>query len=388
MLNHFLLDPKITFLNFGSFGACPKVVFEDYQKWQLELEREPVQFITKRGLTYLQKSREALGKFIGCAADDVVFVTNPSYAMNIVARNLPLEAGDEVLSTNMEYGACDRIFKYYTKEKGAFYRQQAITLPLTSKEKFLEDFFAGWNEKTKVVFIGQVTSATALILPVKEVVAEAKKRGAMTIVDGAHVAGQLDLDLQTLGADIYTGACHKWMLTPKGCSFLYVKPSLQKLMDPLVVSWGYESANPSHSQFLDYHQMQGTRDFSAFLTVPAAIEFMKEHDWKNVSQACRKVVLDNAPRFCELMNTLPLCPLTEEFVPQMFSIPVLSDDAVALQTSLYEDYHIEIPVARLGDRLFVRYSINAYNSVRDLDKLYAAMKAIMAKHPHLLKKFD
>src|SRR5579863_1475126 len=165
----FLLNPNITYLNFGSFGACPRPVFEEYQKFQLELETEPVQFIAVKGLEYLKKSRQALAEYVNCHADDLVYVTNPSYAINIVAKNFMLNAGDEILSTNLEYGALDRTWKYYCKKAGANYVQQHIELPLVSKEKFIEDFFKGLSNKTKAIFISHITSTTALIFPVKEI---------------------------------------------------------------------------------------------------------------------------------------------------------------------------------------------------------------------------
>jgi len=373
----FLLNPEITFLNFGSFGSCPKPVFEDYQKWQMELEHGPVQFITVNGLKYLKQSREALAEYIHCDSDDVVFVPNPSYALNIIAKSLKLEAGDEILSTDLEYGALDRTWNYYTTKAGSKYVRQHIELPIVSKEKIIEDFFKGLSPKTKIIFISQITSSTALILPVKEICAIAKQKGLLTIVDGAHVPGHIDLDLRTLDADIYTGACHKWMLTPKGCSFLYVKKELQNLFDPLVVSWGYESAFPSPSQFLDYHQMQGTRDYSAFLTVPKAIAFLRENNWDQVSASCRELVQKNALRFCELVGAKPLCPVSDEFLGQMFSIPIKPLSAERLQRYLYQTYNVEIPVMRHGNATYLRYSINAFNSQKDLDRLYMAMKEII-----------
>src|SRR4051812_4042662 len=304
--SQFLLKPEITYLNFGSFGACPRPIFEDYQKWQLELETEPVQFIAVNAVNYLRQSREALAEYIHCNADDLVYVPNPSYAMNIVANGLQLKTGDEVLSTNLEYGALDKTWNYYCKKAGAVYVQQHIELPLTSKEKIISDFFKGLTLKTKAIFIGQITSATGLIFPVKEICDIAKEKGLFTIVDGAHVPGHIPLDLSELKADVYTGACHKWMCTPKGCSFLYVKKEFQNLFDPLVISWGYDSAMPSGSQFLDYHQLQGTRDLSAFLTVPKAIAFLKENNWPQVAAACRKLAHDNYARFCKLLGTQPL----------------------------------------------------------------------------------
>ena len=375
--SQFLLRPDITFLNFGSFGACPKPVFEEYQRLQLELEREPVQFIAFNGPGNLQRSREAIAQYVHCNANDLVYVTNPSYAVNIVAKNFALHAGDEILSTNIEYGACDRTWNYYCKKAGAKYVRQQIQLPLVSKEKFIEDFFKGVSSKTKAIFISHITSSTALILPVKEIIDIAKEKGLFTIVDGAHAPGQIALNLTELNADVYTGACHKWMCAPKGCSFLYVKKELQHLFDPLVVSWGYESAVPSSSQFIDYHQMQGTRDLSAFLSVPALIKFLNENNWKEVAADCRKLAHSNYLRFCNLLNTEPLCPVSDEFLGQMCSTPIKTNEPERLQRLLYEKYKIEIPVMRQDDKIFLRYSINAFNEQQDLDTLYNALTEIM-----------
>lgn len=369
----FLLDPSVIFLNFGSFGACPKPIFDDYQKWQLELEKEPVQFITANGLRYLQTSREALGGYVNAHPDDLVYFPNPSHAVNAVAKNLALQPGDEVLSTNLEYGACDRTWRFYCAQAGARYVRQDITLPLLSKEQFVDDFFKGLSAKTKLVFISHITSTTGLILPVKEICARARELGIMSMVDGAHAPGQIPLDLQDVGADFYTGACHKWMMTAKGSSFLYAQKAVQHFLNPLVVSWGYESVSPSHSQFIDYHQGQGTRDFSAFLTITKAIAFMKEHNWDLVSQQCRLLVKENAARFFDLLQSQALAPLHDEFIGQMLSIPIKTTEPEKLQVHLFQKYNIEIPVMRHDDWVFIRYSINGFNSQSDLDALYNAL---------------
>jgi isopenicillin-N epimerase len=382
--SQFLIDPNITFLNFGSFGASPKPVFDNYQQWQRELEFNPVQFITVNGLKYLQQSREALGKYIGCHADDVVMVTNPSYAVNIIAKSINLQPSDEVLSTNLGYGACDRTWKYYCNKAGAKYVQQKINLPIDSKESFLKDFFAGVNEKTKLIFVDHITSATGLILPVQEICDYANENGILIFIDGAHAPGQIDVNLQTLNADIYTGACHKWMMTAKGSSFLYVKKSLQHFIDPLVVSWGYNAIYPSHSQFLDYHEMQGTKDFSAFLTIPAAINFMKENNWEARRVACNEMVMGNAKRFCQLLNTQSVSPITKEFIGQMFSIPINSNDPLALKELLFNKYKIEVPVMPHNNKLYIRYSIQAFNTQNDLDVLYLALQEILTQKQSLL----
>lgn len=377
--SQFLQRPDITYLNFGSFGACPRPIFEEYQKFQLELETEPVQFITLTGLAHLKKSREALAQYINCSPDDLVFTTNPSYAINIIAKSLSLQNGDELLSTNLEYGALDRTWNYYCRKAGAKYVRQPISLPLVSKEIFIENFFRGLTNKTKAIFIGQITSATALIFPVKEICEIAKQKGLLTIVDGAHVPGHIPLNLAELKADVYTGACHKWMCAPKGCSFLYVKKEIQHLFDPLVISWGYESVHPSPSQFQDYHQAQGTRDFSAFLTIPKTLQFLQENDWPKQAAACRELAHKNYQRFCDLLGSKPLCPVTDEFLGQMCSVPVKTAQPEKLKQILYEKCRIEIPVMSQGDRVFIRYSIQVFNSQQDLDHLYHALEEIIAQ---------
>lgn len=375
--SQFLLRDDVTFLNFGSFGACPKPVFERYQQYQLELEQEPVQFITRTGYHYLKNSREALAAYINCPADDVVYVTNPSYAVNIIAKSFNLQKDDEILTTNLEYGACDRTWNYYCKKVGAKYIRQPITLPIQSKEDLINEFFKGLTSKTKLVFISHLTSSTGLRMPVEEICAIAKQKGILTFVDGAHAPGQLPLNLQTLQADIYTGACHKWMMTPKGSSFLYVKNEHQHLFDPLIVSWGYQSTAPSQSQFLDYHQMQGTRDFSAFLCIPNAIEFMQQNNWSAVSKTCKEMVQQNAPRFCKLLNATPIAPVTNDFIGQLYSIPIKTIKPIELHNYLFEKYKIQIPVMPHGNNVYLRYSINAFNEQKDLDVLYSAVGDII-----------
>lgn len=373
----FLLNPEITFLNFGSFGATVKPVFEAYQDFQLQLEQEPVRFITVKGLQYLKNSREALANYIGCDALDVVYVTNPSYAVNIIAKSFNLKQGDEVLTTNLEYGACDKTWQYYCDKYGATYKKHTIHFPLTTTEELVEDFFKSVTPKTKLIFVSHLTSSTGLRLPVEVICRKAKELGILTFIDGAHAPGQLPLNLETLDADIYTGACHKWMMTPKGSSFLYVRKSLQHLFDPLVISWGYKAMFPSESQFLDYHQGQGTRDFSAFLTIPQAINYMQQNNWPSVAKVCRNLVKENAPRFCTLLKAQPLAPLTDEFIGQLYSIQINTSEPEKLKAYLYSQYKIEIPVMRHGNDVFIRYSINAFNTQQDLDILYSALQQII-----------
>ncbi len=372
----FLLSPDLTYLNHGSFGACPKPIFNEYQKWQMELELSPVQFMTEKAPVLLKHAREKLATYIGCSFNDLVYTTNPSYAINIIAKSINLKAGDEVLTTDLEYGAMDRTWKYYCGKKGAKYIRQKIHLPILSKDQIIEDFFKGYSSKTKVVFISHITSTTALILPVKEICDKAKELGLMTIVDGAHVPGHIPLNINDLNSDIYTGACHKWMLAPKGSSFLYVRKSIQNLFDPLTISWGYESVDPSDSRFIDYHQYQGTRDISAFLTVPKAIDFLDKNKWNEVSRDCKKLILENYERLSVLLNTHPICPVNNEFLGQMCSVPIRSKNDLKLKEQIFNQYKIEIPLMKSDDQLFIRLSIQSYNNQDDIEYLMDVLNKI------------
>jgi isopenicillin-N epimerase len=377
MKAQFLLDNNITFLNHGSFGACPKPIFEEYQRFQLELETEPVHFIQKKLPIYLKEAKKPLAEFIGCNVNDFFFTPNPTFAINTVMRSLNLHAGDEILTTNHEYGAMDRTWNFYCKKSGAKYVRQEIALPIVSKEQIIEEFWKGYNSNTKVIFLNQISSSTALIFPVKEICVKAQELGLITIIDGAHVPGHIDLNIQDLNPDFYTGTLHKWMLAPKGSSFLYVKREFQADIDPLVVSWGYESLMPSESQFLDYHEYQGTQDASQYLCTPKVILFLEENNWKEKSKACRKLVIDNYQRFCDLVGTNPICPISEEFLGQMASIPVRTEKPMELKELLYSKYKIQIPIMPLNGNVYMRYSINVYNSQEDLEVLHRAITDII-----------
>ncbi|MBD3639010.1 MAG: aminotransferase class V-fold PLP-dependent enzyme [Crocinitomicaceae bacterium] len=377
MKDKFLLRPDINYLNHGSFGACPIPVFEEYQRFQRMLETEPLQFMTKTGVEYLDQSKQALADYINCEKEDLIYVTNPSTAMNIVIKNLHLKQGDEVLTTNHEYGAMDRTWRYYCQKSGAKYVQQKISTPLESREQFLEEFWSGLTDKTKVVFLSHITSPTALIFPVDEVCKRAKELGLITIVDGAHAPGHIPLDLNILDVDFYTGACHKWMCSPKGSSFLYADKSVQDMLDPLIISWGYESDNPSESQFQDYHQYQGTRDFSAFLTTPACIKFFKENNWEEEKAKCRAQLKHFYPLVAKELNSTTICQLTDEFLGQICSIPVKTTRPVELKELLYNKYKIEIPVFNnVGPVIYLRISFQPYSSEVDYIDLITALRDI------------
>lgn len=371
----FLLHPDVVFLNHGSFGACPRPVFEAYQNWQLELERQPVEFLGRRFNDLMRQAREALGAFVGADADDLVYVTNATVGLNSVARSLPLEPGDEVLSTDHEYGALDRAWKFICGKRGARYIRQPVPLPIESAEQVVEAIWAGVTPRTRVLFISHITSSTAIIFPVAELVRRARNAGIMSVVDGAHTPGQVPLNLRGLGADWYVANLHKWLNAPKGAAFLYARHEMQHLLEPLVVSWGWQSDTPGPSRFIDEQEWQGTRDIAAYLTVPEAIRFMQEHDWPRVQQQCHELLRYARQRISALTGLASITPDSPEWFAQMASFPLPACNAEILKQRLYDEFRVEVPIVTWNGRQFVRVSIQGYNTQANVDALAAALEA-------------
>jgi len=399
----YLLDPDIHFLNHGSFGACPRPVFEIYQRWQAELERQPVEFLGRRAAELLAASRAALAAYLGAAADDVVYFPNPTTAINMVARSvarlacarsgasiakhsapeaakspLRLRPSDEILTTDHEYGAMDRTWHYVCDQIGARYVQRPIPLPVTTHANFVEHFWAGVTERTRIIFISHITSPTALTFPVAEICRRARSAGILTIIDGAHAPGQVPLNLAELGADIYTGACHKWLCAPKGAAFLYARQEVQPWLEPLVVSWGWEAEKPGPSLFVDWHEWQGTRDLAAYLTVPAAIRFLAEHDWDAVRRRCHALATESRRRIDALTGLPPICPDgLDTWFSQLIAARLPECDLDALKARLYDEHRIEAPLIRWNGQAFIRVSFQAYNEADDADALVRALARLL-----------
>lgn len=372
----FLLDRSITFLNHGSFGATPKPVFDEYQRWQRELEHQPVEFLGRRFAGLMRTAREALADYLGTSAGNLIFAQNVTIALNVVARSLDLGAGDEVLSTHHEYGAMDRTWRFLSKERGFMYINQVVDI--SSPDAFVDSFWQGVTSNTKVIFLSHITSPTATIFPIEKLIQRARAQGILTIIDGAHAPGQIPLHLDALGADFYGGNLHKWLCAPKGAGFLYARPEVQHLLKPLVVSWGYEAEAPGDSQFIDYNEWWGTRDISAFLAVPKAIQFQQDQNWAEVRAACHRLAVETWQRIHDLTGETPLHSDPEPWFAQMAVATLPADsDLVALKSRLYDEHRIEIPLIAWNEKKLIRLSVQGYNSRRDMDKLLSALNTLL-----------
>lgn len=381
----FLFDPKLHFLNHGSFGACPLEVMQHYQRWQLELERNPVEFLGRRSAELLAQSRSVLARALGARPEDLVYLANATVGVNTVARSIALRPGDEVLASDHEYGACNNAWNLVCQRSGAHYRQVAIPLPFEAAD-FTRRIWAAVTPRTRVIFLSHITSSTALIFPLAELCQRARQAGILTLIDGAHVPGHIELNLDALGADFYTGNCHKWLCAPKGSAFLHVRPQHHAMLDASVVSWGYSATGPEPTEFDAYTgtsllerrlQWQGTRDLAAFLSVPAAIEFQARHDWEHVRRDCHALAAQTLHDISAITGLAPVCQDSD--FGQMVVIPVPAMDPQALKQTLFERYRIEIPVTAHQGQLFIRLSVQGYNSTSDIDALVAAVRDIYTR---------
>lgn len=346
----FLLDPDVVYLNHGSFGACPRPVFETYQRLQRELEHQPVEFLgrERRLPELLDPARLRLAAYVGSPPSDLVFATNASAALNTAIRSLELGPGDEVLLGDAEYGGLDILWDWVAKRSGATLRRVPF-----------DDLVPG--PKTRVVFCSHVEWTTGRINDVAAVCAAAREAGAVSIVDGAHAPGQIDVDVLATGADVYAGNCHKWLCGPKGSAFLYARPEIQPQLDPPVVSWDYAADAP----FAERHRWQGTRDPAAYLAVPAAIDFQASHDWPAVRDRCHALLES-------FRDASGLEPLTDRFA-QMAGFRLPAEDGAAFKHELYERHRIEVPVLDVNGSWVLRVSVQAYNDEADLDALTTAV---------------
>lgn len=376
----FLLDPEVIFLNHGSFGATPRPVFKIYQEWQRRLEQQPVQFLGREFADKLLTARDCLGTYFNSRAADLVFIPNATYGVNVIARSLQLQPGDEILTTDHEYGACDKVWTYICQQRDARYIRQPINVPFESETLVAEQLLNAITPRTRLIFLSHITSPTALRFPVEIICQVARQAGILSLIDGAHAPGQIPLDLPAIGADFYTGNCHKWMMSPKGAAFLYAHPEVQNLVKPLVISWGWEADAQfsTGSVFIDHHQWTGTHDPAAALSVPAAINFQTTYHWDEVRAQCHALLESAVTRISELTGLAPLAVSGHRFYTQMASLPLPPlDDVHTFQSRLYKDYKIEIPCLEWNGQPLLRISLQGYNQPTDIDRLVEALTTML-----------
>jgi len=375
----FLIDPGVTFLNHGSFGACPRPVLAAQRRWQTRMERQPVAFLDPgRGLTgRMRAAMAALAAEVGAAPGNIAAQVNATQALAVVARSLRLAPGDEIVTTDHEYAAMEKLWAEVARKAGARVVVARVPLPLAEAAAFTAAVAGAFTARTRVLFLSHVTSPTALVFPLEGVIAAARARGILSVIDGAHGPGLVPLELDALGADFYAGNGHKWLLAPKGTGFLHARPERQAMVEPAAIShgWTAEGASPGpfgNPAFVDALEFQGTRDPSAFLAIPAAIAFRARHGWPAVMARCRDLAQDFAARMGRRTGLPPLSAPAFS-APQMVAVPLPPCDTGRLKRALLERHGIEVPCHDWGGRALVRASVQAYNGAGDLDRLETAL---------------
>ena len=387
------LDPEITFLNHGSFGACPLAILELQQELRRRMEREPVRFFTREMPRMLDASRGALAELVGADPSDLVLVRNATSGVNSVLRSLRFEPGDELLLTDHEYNACRCAAELVAAQTGARVVTAQVPVPVEASEQIVEAILAHATGRTRLALVDHVTSPTAVIFPIGRIVAELDARGVDTLVDGAHGPGMLPLDLRSLGAAYYTGNCHKWLCAPKGAGFLHVRRDRQEGLHPAVVSHGYNLARPGRSRLHDEFDWTGTDDPTPWLCVGHAIRFLEdlvEGDLPALMAQNHQLAVHARRVLCAELDGSPLCPeamlgamaavrLPDETGPVEMDTGTSPTPSHPLQSELLARFAIEVPVYHwpAPPRRLVRISAQAYNGPAQYERLAVALRALL-----------
>ena len=390
--NFWPLDPRLTFLNHGSFGSCPMPVREFQREIQDRIECQPVQFFVRDLEGLLDAAREALAKFLGASPDNLVFVPNATAGINTVLRSLQFKPGDELLVTNHEYNACRNALDFVARRSRAKVVVAEIPFPIRSPRQATDAVLEKISARTRLVLLDHVTSQTGLVLPIAGIIARLNSLGIDTLIDGAHAPGMIPLNLRTLAATYYTGNCHKWICAPKGAGFLHVHPDRQKLVRPLSISHGANSKRSDRSRFLIEFGWTGTWDPSALLSVPKALKTIGSllpGGWPALMRRNRQMALAARRPICKALQIPSPCP--DEMIGSLASFPLPDSTSVKVPASpLYSDplqdrirkrFNIEVPIIPwpFPPKRLLRISAHLYNETEQYLALANGIQTLLRK---------
>lgn len=383
------LDPKIAFLNHGSFGACPLPVLEEQSRLRRLMEAEPVRFLDRELEGRLDEARAALARFVGADPEDLAFVPNATAGVNTVLRSLRFEPGDEILATDMEYNACRNAADFAVG--GVRVKVARVPFPAASPEAAAKAVLACVTGRTRLALLSHITSPTGIILPIEPLVRELQGRGIDVLVDGAHAPGQIPLDIKRLDAAYYTGNCHKWLCAPKGAAFLHVRRDRQERIRPLVISHGANSKRTDRSRFRLEADWTGTSDPTPCLCVPAAIRFMESAvpgGWPEVMRRNHALAVEARGILTEALGVPAPCPegmlgamAALTLPPELAGPPAPPKGLDPFQERLFSEYRIEVPVFPwpTPDKKLLRVSAQLYNRREQYLDLASALRAAARK---------
>jgi isopenicillin-N epimerase len=377
---HWLLDPTITYLNHGSFGATPRVVLERQNEFRAQMEREPARFFVRELEPLLDDARRTLAAFLNADQSGLAFVPNATAGVNAVLRSLDLDKLDELLVTTQEYNASRNTLDYVAGISGAKIVVAELPFPIDSPETVIARVLEKVTDRTRLLLIDHVVSQTALILPIERLVKELAARGIDTLIDGAHAPGFLPLDLREIGAAYYTGNLHKWVCAPKGAGFLYVRENRRRTIHPIAISHGANATRTDRSRFHLEFDWTGTFDPSPWLCVPASLAFMESHGgWLEVMRRNRALALNARDLLCHTLGIRP--PAPDSMLGAMAAIPLPDGDQDALQDALLFEHGIEVPIMPWPHppKRLLRISAQLYNELADYEKLAAGIPSALSR---------
>lgn len=370
----FLIDPGLTFLNHGSFGAVPRVVLEEQTMWRKRIEADPIEIIARQASGLIDDAKREIGKWLGMNAADFGLVTNATEGVNCVLRSLEFSAGDELLTTNHVYNAIRQAMKFIARKSGADYKEIDIPIPVGSAADIEEAILRAISSRTKLLVIDHVTSPTALVFPVRKILATCADRGVDVLIDGAHAPGMLRLNVGELAPAYYSGNLHKWGCAPKGCAFLWVRPDKQSGIHPLVVSHFLDQGMAKEFAW------QGTRDFSAWFSIPRAIQYMAKIGWEAVMTHNHAMAVWANQFLCARWDVRSISPIDGSMLGSMATVPlpppldILANEEVQkFQQGLHDHRRIEVPIMTWAGRNYVRPCCQIYNVTEDIVRLADAL---------------
>ncbi len=367
----FALQPDHVHLNHGAYGATPRPVQDAATRWRQQMERNPMHFMVGELPQAMRSAAERLAVRLGARGQDLVFLENATSGVNAVLRSLAVGPGDQVLVFDHGYPACHNAARAICERQGAEVRMASLPFPGPTDEGILQAVAPLLGERVRLAVLDHVTSGSAVITPMAELVTLCHSAGVPVLVDGAHAPGMFPLDLTRLDADYYVGNCHKWMLAPKGCGFLWARPDRQKGLHPVTVSHGLDQGFTAEFDWI------GTRDHSPWLAITAALDLRDElgEDW--IQRHNRDLVWQGANLLAEAWNCeLPVArPLTGSMVtlPAPGKSPGSWEAAVSLQNRIEAEHGVMVPVFPIGDRLWLRVSAQIYNRLADYERLAEAL---------------
>ncbi len=378
------LDPNISFLNHGSYGAVPRAVREAYFSIHSKIEQNPVAFLSRELPEKLSNVRDVVARWLNCDPQGMAFVSNATSGVGSVLSSMSFAEGDEIVFHNHGYGWVRQGLANLAAKTGAIIREAQIPVIPRSDTDIVNSFAQVLSHRTKLLICDHVTSPTALIFPVKEIVALASASGVPVLIDGAHAPAFLPLDLAHLGVDFYTGNFHKWLCAPRGAAFLYVADRWRDIIRPQSLSYsGGVTHHHYDSSFTGFFDWTGTNNFASWLTIPEAMKFHEELGWPRVFGQREKFRIESGDLFLRTLEHSGYELPDSHFLGAMLLLPwrirpeVQLSNALAreLTRELYEQSRVEIPVIYFEKQLYVRLSAQIYNHTRDVERLIEALGA-------------